>query len=128
MVPKVRPDTLYEVLFMGFRERLQGRMFRMMYGRRSCKSLYPIPDEDGWDYEPMPDQILKGKALFRAGAYAVQFVWRMQNEILKKRIATREEEARDMKEMLMLYSEVTKTWLAKTVKVPMMSILNGSAS
>ena len=51
-------------------------------------------EASGVDYEPMPDQILKGKALFRAGVYTVQFVWRMQNEILKKRIATREEEAR----------------------------------
>ena len=55
--PSVRAEMLGQAeALANDREGLQGRMFRMMYGRRSCKSLYPIPDEDGWDYEPMPDE------------------------------------------------------------------------
>ena len=33
---------------------LGSRMFKMMFGARSARSLYPIPAEDGWHYEPVP--------------------------------------------------------------------------
>jgi N-acyl-D-aspartate/D-glutamate deacylase len=36
-------------------EGLGSRMFKMMFGERSARSLYPIPEGDGWHYEPVPD-------------------------------------------------------------------------
>ena len=52
--PSVRAEMLAQDEALVMEDSLQGRMVKMMFS--NMKFYYPIPQGDGWDYEPTPDE------------------------------------------------------------------------
>ena len=52
--PSVRAEMLAQAEALVMEDSLQGRMVKMMFS--NMKFYYPIPQGDGWDYEPTPDE------------------------------------------------------------------------
>lgn len=70
-----------------------------------------------------PGMILKGKDLFRCVAYAVLKLYsKPLLMVRKKHLAARKIERDDLQKTLRLYLDPCSSWLAKIVKIPMISI------
>ncbi|EQC36464.1 hypothetical protein, variant [Saprolegnia diclina VS20] len=71
-----------------------------------------------FDDAPMPLH-----TIFRSAVVAVQFMLRLQRLALERQQSQQADEARVMASMLDVYSEAIRSWLAKDMRLPILSIL-----
>ncbi|OQR94000.1 hypothetical protein ACHHYP_20082 [Achlya hypogyna] len=63
------------------------------------------------------------REMFRAAVFTVQFTIRIQRLCLERQRAIQPEEEKAMTNMLNVYFEATRSWLAKEIRAPILSIL-----
>lgn len=75
-----------------------------------------------------PAIVLRGRRLLRASVFAIHFLLYLVWGFREKRIATRRTEMQTFIESLGWYTELTKSWLARLVAVPVTSLLSAASS
>jgi hypothetical protein len=72
---------------------------------------------------PNPDELLKGKALFRVAVYMVIFAYTGPYlEWKRKKLASREKETNELNKALTVFADSCDTWVAKSIEMPLLSI------
>ena len=75
------------------------------------------------EWNPPESAVFKGAALFKTIAWSCTvLILRPLLSIKKRKLATRDRERADLEKTLSLYAETCDAWLAKSIKVPFISI------